>query len=241
MIYKTCAIVMMACLSLTCKAQDDTEITEKKVNHYIGIQINQLVRQIFNFSNNNAAINNPYLINYSLVFGPKQIGFNIGSGYTFDEIKTGDATNELTTKVNNTFFRIGFEKKSSIGKNWLFSVGADVLLDKQKDESTSKITFGGNGKIVTTSSSTVKGTGFGPRITLSYQISNRILIGTEATYYFKSLKDVGEVVIATTSREFDPVTGQERNVTRTERTENDDELKKLQFNVPAVLWLHVKF
>jgi hypothetical protein len=238
MIYKTTAVVMMACLSLACKAQDDT--IEKNVDQYIGIQINQLVRQIFNFGNNNTAINNPYLINYSAVFGPKKIGFNIGTGYTFDEIKTGDATNELTTKVNNTFFRIGFEKKSSLGKNWLFSFGADILLDKQKDESTSKITFGGNGKIVTTTSSTVKGTGFGPRIMLSYHISNRILIGTEATYYYKSIKDVGEVVTATTSREFDPQTGMERNVTRTERTENDDKLKKLQFNVPAVLWLHVK-
>jgi hypothetical protein len=240
MIYKTTAIVLMACLSLTCKAQEEEGSSDNSANHYLGVQVNQLVRQIFNFSNSNSAVNNPYLVNYSAVFGPKKIGFNIGTGYTFDEIKTGDATNELTTKVNNTFFRIGFEKKSSLGKAWLFSFGADILLDKQKDESTSKITFGGDGKIVTTSSSTLKGSGLGPRITLSYQISNRILIGTEATYYYRSIKDVGEVVTATTSREFDPITGMERNVTRTERTENDDKLKKLQFNLPAVLWLHVK-
>jgi hypothetical protein len=70
---------------------------------------------------------------------------------------------------------------------------------------------------------------------------DRLLIGTEGTYYFKSIKSTNKTVNKITTREFDPVTGQERNVTHTDVTDSDDDFKKLQLNVPAVIFLILKF
>lgn len=239
MIHKTIASVLLACLFFPVFAQTDS--TGKKAEHYIGLQANQLFRQLFNLSNNNSAtIASPYLLNYSVVSTASQWGANIGWGYGFDEIKTGDPTNERTTSNNDFFFRIGVEKKIPVSKKWLIGVGADILFDKEKSETISK-TNTGFGMVNTTTNNKVSGYGTGARLTLSYYITNRILIGTEATYYFKSQKIAEERKVTTTTQEVDPITGQPRTVTRSEFSDSDDKTKRLQFNVPAVLWLTVKF
>jgi hypothetical protein len=238
MINKTMATIFMACVSLYCSAQSDS--VSRKAEHYVGLQANQLLRQLLNFSGSGSGVNNPYLLNYSVVESTSKIGANIGLGYNIDQSKTGDVTNERDTKANELFFRMGFEKKMSLSKKWLLGLGADVLLQKQKNETTSKTNFGG-GKSVISTTSNQNGVGGGPRCTLSYFITSRILIGTEATYYFKSLKNKGEVKSVITTREFDPNTGEQRDVTRVELTKSDDKFKQLQFSVPAVIWLIVKF
>jgi hypothetical protein len=238
MINKTTATLVMACVSLYCSAQSDS--VTRTAEHYVGLQANQLLRQLLNFSGNASGVNNPYLINYSVVESSSKMGVNIGFGYNIDQAKTGDITNERDSKTNELFLRVGFEKKMSLSKRWLLGLGADVLLQKEKSETTSKTIFG-NGKSVINTTSNQNGFGGGPRCTLSYFITNRILIGTEATYYFKSLTSKGKVVSAITNLEFDPNTGEQVNLTRTEATKTDDTFKQLQFSVPTVIWLIVKF
>jgi hypothetical protein len=239
MIHKTTAIFALACLSLHCAAQSDS--TSHRVEHYFGLQANQLLRQILNFSNNSAPLNNPYLLNYSVVESKSKMGINVGLGYNFDQTKIGDVTNERETDINELFLRIGFEKKFSFGRKWLMGAGADFLFDNLNNETTSKTTNFGNSKSLIATVTHQRGLGFGPRCTLSYYISNRILLGTETTYYFKSLKNTGEIKSTITNKESDPNTGEVRDVTRSERTETDDKFKKLQLNAPAVIWLIVKF
>jgi hypothetical protein len=239
MIYKTTAIIVMACLSFSGFSQTDS--TNKAFDHYFSLQANQLIRQVFNFSNNSTGINVPYLANYSMVSTRSMIGFNVGLGYTFDQFKNDDPDNERKTDINDLFFRIGFEKKATLGKSWLLGFGADLLLNQQKSETTNTIKLSGSGKIVTTTTGSENGGGFGPRATISYYITRRILIGTEVNYYFNRIKSKDEVVTATTQREFDPATNSERMVTHTERTKSDDKSKHLSLSVPTVLWLTIKF
>jgi len=241
MIHKTTAILVMVCLSFSAAAQSDSTSQNKTIDQYLSFQGNLLIRQVFNFSNNTIPVNVPYLLNYSLVTGPSKIGFNAGMGYTFNQIKGGDKTNERKTDVNDLFFRVGFEKKKYLNKKWLLGFGGDVLIDRQNDETTNTISFGNSGKVVTTTTSSANGLGFGPRVTLSYAINKWIFIGTEANYYFKKFKSKNEVVTATTQLEFDPITGTQRNVTHTERTKSDDTSKNFQLNLPTVFWITVRF
>src|SRR6187551_3878023 len=99
--------VVLLFISSIAFAQQDSSY--RKANHYIGVQANQLIKQLFNLSNNNAVVNNPYLLVYSVNSVRNGWGANIGFGYTFNEVTDGDAFNTRETKVNNFFFRAGFE------------------------------------------------------------------------------------------------------------------------------------
>src|SRR3982751_2623571 len=106
-INKITAIIFLACLSLHCNGQSDS--TAKKTTQYLGLQANQLLRQIFNFGGNSIPVSNPYLINYSIVNSATNSGMNAGLGYNIDQSKGGDPTNSRENKSNSLFFRVGYE------------------------------------------------------------------------------------------------------------------------------------
>jgi hypothetical protein len=238
MVKKTFASILLACLCAAALGQ--IKDPAKSKTHYFGVQANQLLRQLLNFSSASNTVSNPYLLNYSVNSDSTGLGLNVGFGYSFDEFKTGDAVFERTSKLNDLFFRIGIDHKYRLGKKWLTSWGIDIVVDNQSNKTITKNDSDFNKSEITTTNK-LSGFGLGPRFTLNYSISEHLLLGTELTYYFKSLKNSSETKSKVTTREFDPITGQERNVTRTEETDTDDDFKKLQLNVPAVLFLTLKF
>lgn len=218
-------------------AQDETA-PERKSSHYVGLQANQLIRQIFNFSATNSVVNNPYLLTYAVNSNKGGAGFTAGFGYTFTETNDGDQFIDRTTTTNDLFFRIGMEKKSMLAKRVMISIGGDIVLDRQKSETETKektqsqINFANSVKNV--------GAGFGPRLSLNYIISDKIIIGTEANYYFKSINVEQTQTNIFFETVFDPFTGQQRQVRRTEETTNEEKNKRFQFNSPAVIFLIMK-
>jgi hypothetical protein len=236
MMYKTIAGVMLASLCSFASAQtDSTKSTPKsQTQHYLGVQANQLFRQILSLSDDDTPINNPYLFTYT-VNGPSGFGLNVGLGYEFDEIKTSDGQIDRETNIDDFSVRLGPEKKFWVGKRWLASGGFDVVIKSLKSETINKIeTDFGRSNISTTSKST--GWGFGPRFELSFQISNNIFIGTEVTYYFQKMKEKGEINSSITTKQTD-FNGNIIEVTETEKSDTEDKTKELQFTVPAVLFL----
>ncbi|MEX2233776.1 MAG: hypothetical protein WD824_16545 [Cyclobacteriaceae bacterium] len=173
-------------LHLLAAAQDEVT-AQKRSNHYVGIQANQLVRQLFNFGGSTSSINNPYLITYAVNSVRSGWGFNCGLGYTHMEVREEDPFNPRETAINDFFIRLGVERKVLIGEKWITSYGVDILRESQKNitESNSQP---GNFKTETRN----RGTGIGLRFTLNYNISEKILLGTEATYYYKSMKETRE-------------------------------------------------
>lgn len=190
-------------------------------HHYVGVQINQLIRQVFNFSGTTSSVNNPYLLTYAFN-NETGWGVSFGMGYTFSESAEGDSFTRRTTKINDFFSRVGFEKKSGFGKHWILSVGGDVVVDLSNNTTT---TIQGNDQTTRLKTETKNnGFGLGPRVTLNYEITDRMLVGTEATYYFKSItnkfKNSGNFAS-------DP--------------EIEEKLKRFQFGAPAVIFLILKF
>ncbi len=210
------SVVLLFCSSVVFAQQDSTS---KTVNQYIGVQANQLIKQLFNLNNSTSTVNNPYLLVYALNSINTGWGLNIGFGYTYNQFKDGDAFNRRETNINNYFFRVGFEKKTNLGRNWILSGGLDITNDNQKND-TKNISTGSTFESETKS----KGWGFGPRATLNYKITSRILLATESTYYLRAGKNSTK-----TTTSFSPP------------EETSDKSKQFLFTVPAVLILIVKF
>ncbi|MEK6781069.1 MAG: hypothetical protein AABY93_05160 [Bacteroidota bacterium] len=165
----------------------DTQEKEKlpaKADHYLGIVANQLLRQLFNFGGDDNSLDAPYLLQYAI--NSKENGKGINMGLTYDRNSFTDNSNNTTRKTNNRSisFRIGYDRKNDWGKRWIGIYGFDLLLDGSKSKTES--TPAGSGFTI---ESTSKGWGFGPRLGLLFRISDKILLGTDAAYYFHSAKD----------------------------------------------------
>lgn len=195
--------------------------TIRRTDHYVGIQANQLLRQIFNFGGGSASINNPYLIAYSFNNRITRVGMNIGFGFNYDERVTDDQFIDRTTITNDFFFRVGIEKKSTLARKLVLSTGADFVIDLQKSETKTGDLSQPNMDFSTGTKSS--GFGLGPRVTLNYAISDKILVGTEANYYFKTF----------TIKQFQESPGFSDSQQR--------KTKSFQLNVPAVIFLILKF
>jgi hypothetical protein len=219
-------------------------IFQRRSSHYLGVQANQLIRQLLNFSGTNAVIDNPYLIAYSVNSKTTGLGFSSGLGFSINEISDGDQTNRRTTKINNVSLRLGFEKKSNLGKKWFVSWGFDVTRDDFKNETSntqSQDLTNPNVKFVSTTTNKTSSWGFGPRFTLNFRVTDRIVLGTEANYYYKSGSNSTKAASSNTFFEFDQF-GNKTLVTRsTDTPESSSDFTKFQFVIPAVLYLIVKF
>ena len=96
---------------------------QKHYTHQAGVQINELLRQIFNF-NGNAANTNPYLVTYTINSVRTGWGLRAGIGYNYQSL-TND---ELRNKTNEFKQRIAAQQTAngmmpylqyiSVNNNW---------------------------------------------------------------------------------------------------------------------------
>lgn len=221
-------------------AQSDST-NQGTYSHYLGAQANQLLRQLFDFGGTNTSPANSYALVYSFNSPLTGAGMNTGFGYTFNEFNDGDAINKRETKINELFLRIGYEKKRSLGKRWMASTGVDLVIDRQRNKTSNTNDFGSGNKSKIETETKVNAWGLGPRFTINFKISERIWVGTEAMYYFKSIKDERIVKSEITSQVFDPMTGQVTLQTTQDKDEVETKNKRFTFTSPAVLFLIVKW
>lgn len=196
-----------------------SERADRKVNHYIGLQANQLIRQLLSFGGNSSAIVNPYLLTYSVNSKTTGVGFAAGLGYSSIKTKSTDVFVNTTSTVNDLALRVGIEKKSYLSKRWMAGFGADILAESNKAESETNTGNPSQNPKVTTTTSRF---GFGPRVTLNWQFHDKILLGTEASFYFKWIS-------------------QEQTSQNTGMNNQPKEsLRSFAFTLPAVLFVSVK-
>lgn len=201
-------------------AQTDSPSPARKSSHYIGIQANQLIKQLLNLGGSTSSLNNPYLITYSVNSISNGVGLNLSLGYILDESSGGDFQSQVKTKIQDVFFRIGAEKKSQLGKRWILAAGGDMVIENKSNKTETK--FGGS-DTASIEEDKVDGFGAGFRVGLNFHITDKILLGTEANYYFK--------FITTTNTLTQPFGSP---------VKHSEDSKKFQLNVPAVLFLVVK-
>lgn len=160
----------------------------KKIEHYVGFQVNELVRNVINLSNS-AAISNPYFLLYSFNSTNSGYGMNFAAGYSYIESNEGDALTPGKRINENASFRLGPERKFKWGDHWIGLLGVDVIYAHTmlKQTTTTFIT-----PLVSTQNTlTVKSedVGAGLRGGIYYAFNDRILLGTETSYSFLLRKE----------------------------------------------------
>lgn len=219
----------------TAIGQTDKAVTPDRFTHYTGLQVNQLLKQIVNFGNS-PAVNNPYLLKYSLRFNATEQQINVGFGYNYSQ---QTEKNGLKSDLSDLNFRLGYGKAYSLGKKFEFGVGIDGVLRAQNIQTFNVQSFNfGSGldSTITTTKSVAIGYGLGPQVTLTYAITDRILIGTEASYYFIRSKQTLEVQEKNYSSSFG---GPAILTVDTQKDEN--KAMDLNLQLPVALFLIVTF
>ena len=175
------AVVLLSATTMA-SAQSRPEADGK---HFISLQANPLISQIFNFGNP-IPISNPYLIKYSYRFAGGNSGITTGIGYR--AISNESEQDGFESKFSGLDLRVGYEWYIDMGDRFLLSVGPDLTFNGQtnKTVSVSAINFGSGFR-----DSTVNDTysqnlsyGGGARLNFSVAITPKLLIGTEATFYY---------------------------------------------------------
>ncbi|HYD20210.1 MAG TPA: hypothetical protein VEB40_01945, partial [Flavipsychrobacter sp.] len=84
------------------------EPAPKTFEHQVGVQANELIRQVFNFNNNgSSALNNPYLFTYSLNWKKPGIGIRLGVGPDFRSFKEDNGVVQQENNINVLNARFG--------------------------------------------------------------------------------------------------------------------------------------
>ncbi len=201
------------------------------VDQYVGVQMNQLIKQVFNFSNSTTSVNNnPYLFIYSINLRNSGWGLRVGLGYNYNSTTNDDGITKTTSNINDMQFRLGIEKAFKLSDKWSAGVGIDGLYNTNDDKTTSAQ----NTALDTSASSvhtTIGSIGYGAQGWLRYNITKNILVGTESSFYYTTGKQ--QQSTTTTSSSFGNI-----NTTISKASNN---LSSGVFSMPVVFYLMVKF
>jgi hypothetical protein len=166
---------------------------------------------------------------------------NVGLGYTVDNSSTQNDPNTSQEVTSNSFaLRVGVERKKMIGKKWMFSYGFDLLMDKGNNTATTKSQFQFSSS-ETKIESTTKDSGYGPRFTMNFLITHKIILGTEASYYLKFININQTISNSNTNIFIDPNTGQQTVSSNSSTNTTNNDYTQFKFVSPAVIFLILKF
>ncbi len=224
--------IALLAMATTIYAQEAT-LKSKKLEHQVGVQVNELIRQVFNFTNTGTTNNNPYLVTYSVYLAKSGWGLHVGGGYTIRSFANDNGVNSTQTNIDDLNLRLGIEKKFQLAERWTAGVGIDGLYDNDNNKTES--TVRGIDTTITKTKSLITSYGAGPMAWLRFNITDKILIGTEASYYYRTGFQKEQVDITRYSQ----FTNGKSATMSSSKIDND--LKSGNFNVPVAFYISIKF
>src|SRR5690349_11963727 len=111
-------LTLSGVLVLSAQAQSDTA-KSKCLNHYVGVQINQFLKQIINLNANQVPFTYPYLVTYSVNSAKYGCGLNVGFGYNYQRLLDKNTPANHETKINDLFYRAGIGKRFTLSKRFM--------------------------------------------------------------------------------------------------------------------------
>ncbi len=176
---------------------DSEKNDKKRFEHYLGVQINPLLRQLLTIGTV-PNTNNPFLLNYSLNNTSTKWGLHAGVGFNFDQVKDNDDITDRKTLISSVSSRIGIDKYCVLSNRWQIGFGVDGVYELSENiTSTQIISFD---TITTENRITTQRSGGGIRGVARFKLSDRVLLGTESTMYYQFGFNKNEAKI--TSRDF---------------------------------------
>lgn len=231
---KTLLAAMLLCTpAVHSFAQAEPDIKPARYEHHVGVQMNELVRQVFNFNNSASTNNNPYLLMYSVNSVKTGWGLRLGVGYTYKSFTDDDGITRKESNLNDLRLRLGVEKAFRLSAKWSAGVGLDGILSTDDDKTTSVVRSFDS--VTTVTKTNIMSLGGGGMAWLRYHITPRVLVGTETSFYYSSGQQKQTVSI--TQRDF----SQPNQVYKTTVSTIDNTAAQGVFSVPVAFYLIVKF
>lgn len=232
MLKRTMMAVILLSVSVIGYSQDSTQ---GKRSHYLSLQANPLISQIFNFGNP-IPISNPYLIKYSYQFANGKSGLSTGFGYQGSTTK--NEKEGFENKFSTFDFRAGYEWYIPMSKRFLLSVGPDLTFNGTNSKRVSSSAFGsGSFSDSTVSDSYSQGLSYGggARLNFSVAITSQIIIGTEATLYYSITESK-----STTQIERFVFSGNNQSYSY-EKIKNEENGSNTRIQLPVAIFLTIRF
>jgi hypothetical protein len=164
-----------------------------RLHHFVGIQGNELLRQLINFGGGTVAATNPYFISYQIT-NPKSLwGFRSGLGYTQKSIlQDFQPNNKIKTDIKSANIKLGIEKTFALGNRFAASAGIDGAWSQNGN--ISKNSFVSTDSLTVTTTNKTTSIGAGPGMRIMYFLTPRFILGTECSYWlnFNQINDVQE-------------------------------------------------
>jgi len=235
-------LLFVGILALGCQSQmyaqemESTEVTEKKpvaVDNFVGVQINGLIRQVLNFNNSTTTTTavNPYLLTYNINSRKSGWGLRLGVGYSYSGLKTTNTGVATESDINDLQLRVGVERAFKLSEKWSSGVGVDFLYNTNNDKTVNTATAGDT--TTTTTKTNISSFGGGAMAWLRYNLTERILIGTETSFYYTSGKETDELDISSSG-----ILGLPGN---SSSSKTNNKVSNGTFSMPVVFYLAVKF
>lgn len=224
---------IILCISAyLCNGQiTDSSRTSKGTMHYIGLQSNALIRQLFNFGNASNSITNPYLLTYSAIGKKSRWGIDLGIGYSLSNSFDHDGNTKRQSDINKLNIRLGLQRLVTLNNKFSALVNIHFVGDLINNRTLSEENFNNSNTKINTKSNIMQ-YGLGPNLGLRYRISPRVYIGTEASYYFKLGHNKDNITITSSFQ------GGFQSVSV---SEIDNDFKEFVLQAPAALFLVVQF
>ncbi len=248
MTYKNelCACLRLALVSFFCLSgsllfgqQDELFTKAKTFDHFVGVQVNPLFRQIINFGEIDE-VNNPYLLKYTLRHNSSGLTFNAGGGLNITSTENDDG---LKTNNDSYAFRGGVGYQQRFSNRFEAGIGVDFIRGKTSRETFSLQVFDFSQQTDSTISRVRNASssfGGGIQLNLNYYISERVLIGTECTLYFTRLTE--RFNLETDNYIIPNSNNPNSNVSRSINVFNEKNSgKSFVFLLPVALYLSFKF
>jgi opacity protein-like surface antigen len=235
------AILAIGCMQNAYAQTADQAVAGSKdhmYDQYIGVQLNGLIRQVFNFNNSTTATGtavNPYLLTYSINSKKTGWGLRAGIGYNYNSTTGSDdgGISTTVTKINDLQARLGVEKLFQLTGKWSAGAGLDLVYTTNNDHTTNTTNASGTDPGTVTDTKSVSSTyGGGPMGWLRYSVTKSVLIGTEASFYYVSGNSTNTISIS------DPTMA---NPVLSAPVSSNGKVGQGNFTSPVVFFITVKF
>lgn len=218
------------------EAQKANQLTDtakdKRFEHYLGVQINPLLRQLLTIGTV-PNINNPFLLNYSLNNAKSRWGIHAGVGFNLIQLKDNDDITDRKTLITTVSSRIGLDRYFDLSSRWQVGFGIDGIYQLSENiTNTQVVSFD---TIDVENRITNQRSGGGLRGFARFKLSERVMLGTESTLYYQFGFNKNESKI--TSRDFSLPGAPKITVS----TSTVQQLIESQFSLPVAIYLVFKF
>lgn len=231
-------LLSLTVITLSAFAQQDSversASGQKMFVHHLGVQINQLIQQVLNFSGNTSNnLNNPYLLVYSLTYQKIGVGLRIGAGYNYKSFTQDDGVTSNETRLNDYQLRVGLEKSFILSRKWSAGAGLDFIYTNNDDYTKSVVRSIDTTTTITKSK--IPSSGGGAMAWLRYHLTDRILLGTETSFYYQQGTNKQDISVTRHKN------GNLSMPVTTTNTNVDNKNGSGTFSLPIVFYLLVKF